>query len=334
MTSSTDDPSLLAVLRRRASALDARIVLPESADPRVLAAATAAAASQLCQPILIGTPGAFAEAGHKIPEGCELLDPAADPALRAMAEELAASPLARGRTVAQMEDRLSDPLHYACALVRQGRADGAILGAVATTADTLRAALRVVGVDPRYRVVTSCFLMALTDGRQLIYADCGVLPVPTSEQLADIAMQAAESYRFLVGGDPRVAMLSFSTHGSARHSSLDPVSEAVRLLAERDVDFVFDGELQVDAALVPEIAARKAVASPVAGSANVLVFPDLNSGNIAYKLTERLAHARAIGPLLQGLARPIHDLSRGCSADDILDTMAITALDAARRNDG
>ena len=209
--------------------------------------------------------------------------------------------------------------------------DGAVMGAVATTADTMRAALRVVGVDPRFGCVTSCFLMALPDGRTLVYADCGVVPQPDASQLADIAVQAAGACRRLLGEEPRVALLAFSTHGSADHPSLDVVRDALAELRRRDVDFAFDGELQGDAALVESVARRKAPGSAVAGRANVLVFPDLNSGNIAYKLTERLAGARAIGPLLQGLRRPIHDLSRGCSTDDVLDAMAIAALDAERQ---
>jgi phosphate acetyltransferase len=230
---------------------------------------------------------------------------------------------------------VTDPLYYAGLLVREGRADGAVMGAVATTAATLKAALRTVGVEAGYRFVTSCFLMSFPadgpgDGRVLVYADCGVIPEPTAEQLAEIAMQAAAAYRLFVGGEPRVALLAFSTLGSAQHPCLDRVRRAVEILGERQVGFAFDGELQGDAALIPEVAAQKASGSPVAGAANVLVFPDLNSGNIAYKLSERLAGARAVGPLLRGLDRPIHDLSRGCSAQDILDTMAITALDAER----
>jgi len=288
----------------------------------VLEAARLAAENRLVRPLLVLSESAAAE--MDVPPGVEAVDPARDPGLPALAEKITAGREHRREAVLE---HLSDPLHYACALVRDGRADAAVMGAVATTADTLRAALRVIGVDPRYEVVTSCFLMELAD-RVLIYADCGVVPSPTASQLADIAMQAAESYRSLVGGEPVVALLSFSTLGSARHESLEPVLEAVQILRRRSVDFAFDGELQADAALVPEVATRKAGGSTVAGRANVLVFPDLNSGNIAYKITERLAGARAVGPLLQGLAAPIHDLSRGCSTEDILDTMAIAALDA------
>ncbi|MEM1180941.1 MAG: phosphate acetyltransferase [Acidobacteriota bacterium] len=314
-------PHLLATLRRRAAGLDRTIVLPEADDPRIQEAALAAVRLQLVRPLLISSGKAPA------PEGIDVLAPGDDPRLRHMAENIAASPIARGRSVDRIQEQLLDPLFYACALVRDGRADAAVMGAVATTAATLRAALGVIGVDRRYQVVTSCFLMELPD-RVLVYADCGVVPQPTAEQLADIAIQAAESYRSRVGGEPHVALLSFSTHGSARHGMLEPVLNALEILKERGVDFPIDGELQADAALVPAVARRKARDSPVAGRANVLVFPDLNSGNIAYKITERLAGARAVGPLLQGLALPVHDLSRGCSSEDILDTMAIAALDA------
>lgn len=347
-TTPAEQPAILRRLRERAGRRNALIALPESTDPRILEAAVRSLKDGLARPVLVGGEeeirGAAADAGFALPDGVALVDPAADSGLVEAAEELRREQLARGRkepaALEVMVDLLRRPLAYACLLAKRGpdggRAggrgvDGAVMGAVATTADTLRAALRVIGVDPRFGCVTSCFLMALTDERTLVYADCGVVPQPDASQLADIAMQAAEACRRLTEEEPRVALLSFSTKGSADHPSLDVVRAAVEELGRRRVDFAFDGELQADAALAEAVARRKAPGSVVAGRANVLVFPDLNSGNIAYKLTERLAGARAIGPLLQGLRRPIHDLSRGCSTDDVLDAMAIAALDAARQ---
>ena len=330
---------LLKKLRERARGTSARVVLPEATDPRVLEAALRAAQEGICEPILVGAPNEVqkvaAERGLEV--DLPIFEPSADPHLDQKIDGLRATFEKRKIEVDDVAALAQDPLYYADLLVRHGEAEGAVMGAVATTSDTLRAALRVLGVAPRFKVVTSCFLMTWPDGRTLVYADCGVIPKPTARQLADIAVQAAEAYRLLVQGDPRVALLAFSTKGSARHASLDPVLAALEHLEawdrEEPLGFPFDGELQGDAALVPGVGERKAPGSSVAGRANVLVFPDLNSGNIAYKLTERLAGARAIGPLLRGLARPIHDLSRGCSVEDIVDTMAITALESKSRTE-
>jgi phosphate acetyltransferase len=332
--------TVLEHIYSRARDASATVVLPEGDDPRILRAAEAAQEQGIAQPLVVGDPPtirAVAEAeGVAIPR--HILDPKADPLLDEWTDELTRSFDARGiphRNPKALRAWVEDPIVYANLLVRHGRADAAVMGAVATTSETLRAALRVVGVDRRFDVVSSCFLMLPPAAVPMIYADCGVIPEPTAEQLAEIAIQAASAHRLLIDAEPRVALLAFSTKGSAAHTSLDRIRAAVDILGAKQqeglVDFAFDGELQADAALVAAIGKNKAPGSPVAGRANVLIFPDLNSGNIAYKLTERLAQARAIGPLLRGLERPVHDLSRGCSWVDVMDTIAIASLEAGER---
>lgn len=221
---------------------------------------------------------------------------------------------------------LSDPLIAAALLVKSGAADAAVAGATRSTAEVLKTGFQILGVSPEVEVVSSSFLMVLPNGINLAYGDCAVLPEPNSEQLCSIAISTASTYRSLIGEEPRIAMLSFSTHGSADHPKVIKVRDAVNLVRKHDSKLIVDGELQFDAAWVPEIAASKAPDSVLEGNANVFIFPDLDSANIGYKITERLAGARAIGPLLQGLDGIFHDLSRGCSTQDIIDLSVISAL--------
>jgi phosphate acetyltransferase len=308
------------------------IVLAEGEDPRsVIAAERLLKENAVRKLYLLGVEEKIHQAAKD--NGCglkgvEIIDPLTSPLTESYAEKY--FEMRKGKTPREeAHETMKDVIAYGCMMVREGLLDGMVGGAVHTTADLIRNAIRIVGSAPGIKTVSSFFLMLLPNdkfGEQgvFVYADCGAVPNPDPLQLADIACAAADNFGKLVGADPRVAMLSFSTKGSAKHPDVDKVLAACDELKKRNVGFAFDGEFQFDAAVVPSVGQKKAPGSPIAGKANVLVFPDLDAGNIAYKITERLGGAKALGPLMQGLAKPVNDLSRGCSADDVYEVAIIT----------
>jgi phosphate acetyltransferase len=317
--------SFVDVIRARALARSRRIAFPETGDTRTLEAARALLEAKVVEPVLVGAISTAI--------GCEVIDPARNGLADEVAAELYEMRGPKGMTEAQAAQHSMSPLVVADALVRWGRVDGCVAGAVHTTGDVIRAALWMVGPAPGVKTISSAFYMDVTpfrspDSEVLTFTDCAVIRYPSASQIADIAIAAAADRRRIVGDEPRVALLSFSTRGSGAGSSVDLMQAALVEIRQKAPELAVDGELQGDAALVAEVAARKAPDSSVAGWANVLVFPSLDAGNIAYKLVQRLAQARAIGPILQGMRRPCNDLSRGASADDIFNVAAITALQA------
>jgi len=322
---------IIKQIRTHAKAAAKNIVLPETEDTRTLKAAEFLLKEKICRVTLIGDEAEIREAAEaesiSLDGDVTFLDFRTDPDKEVLAANLHRKRAHKGMTPGLAGSILSDNrLFYAAMLVDAGRAHGCVAGAVNTTGDVLRAAIQGIGLKPSSSIVSSIFLLHTRDDRVLTYGDCAVVPYPDPEQLATIAIDSADTHRALTAEDPLVAMLSFSTMGSASHEQVDLVLQALTIAKDLRPDLMIDGELQFDAAYVPDVAIRKAPQSKVAGRANVFIFPNIDAGNIAYKITERLGGATAIGPIIQGLAKPMNDLSRGCSWEDIVNTVCVTAL--------
>lgn len=331
--------SFLTAVCSRASTLGARVAFGEASDPRVLDAARRLARERVATPVLVIDPADAAGSANARASGIECVDPSDDPRCAALAAALLVSRAKHGMMAPEAAALSHDPLAFATWLVKTGAVDASVGGAVRTTRELMHFALWLIGPASEVKTVSSAFYMVVPpfrgtasgDDEVLTFTDCSVVPTPTAQQLADIAIAAADARRKIVGDEPRVALLSYSTKGSGGDGgAIATVQAALELLRERAPSLAADGDLQADAALIADVAMRKAPASAVAGRANVLVFPNLDAGNIAYKLTERLAHAKAIGPILQGLAMPVSDLSRGADADAIFHVAALTVLQSAR----
>ncbi len=330
---------ILSQMKARAKANKQRIVLPEGDEPRTLEAANIILEEGIANLILIGDPAVInrmvQENGYKHIHEATIFDPATDPKMEEYSNLLYELRKKKGMTPEEAKQKAMDPLYLGCLMIKAGDADGELAGARGTTADTIRPAFQILKTKPGCGIVSGAFLMftpakELGEDGFLVFADCAVNPCPNAEELAQIAVSTAETARTLGQIEPRVAMLSFSTKGSAKHELIDKVTEATRLAHEMAPELQLDGELQADAALVAKVGASKAPGSNVAGKANVLVFPDLQAGNIGYKLVERFSGANAIGPILQGIAAPVNDLSRGCKVMDIVQMIIITANQAIK----
>ncbi|MBD5202415.1 MAG: phosphate acetyltransferase [Bacteroides sp.] len=329
---------LFEKLTVKAKSMPQRIVLPEGTEPRTLTAADRILSEGIAEIILIGDPEAIkakaAELNLANIDKATIVDPADEKVIDKYAPVYYELRKKKGISMEEARATAANPLYLGCLMVKAGDADGQVAGALNTTGNVLRAAFQVIKTKPGIDVVSGAFVMVLPEGSPygsdglLIFADCAVVPEPDAKQLAQIAVSAAQTARDIAGIDPRVAILSFSTKGSAKSERVDKVIEATAIAHEMDPELMLDGELQADAALVPSVASSKAPASPIKGQANVLVFPSLEVGNIAYKLVQRLGGVEAVGPVLQGLAAPVNDLSRGCYPEDIYKTIIITCNQA------
>lgn len=313
--------NIIDQIRERASSIQKTIVLPRSSDERVIRAAKFLTEKGLCKVILVKNNDKV-----PIPYSIEVVNPKIDSRLESYSEAFFNKRKHKGVTLDQAREIIQDPLFFAASMVAEGDADGCVAGSVSTTGDVLRAAIQAIGLKPGSNVVSSIFLMSFEDGRVFSFGDCAVVPYPNAAQLASIAVDSSTSHLKLTREEPKTALLSFSTKGSARHEMVDLVSQALDFAKSKNPVLNIDGELQFDAALLDSIGKRKAPDSNVAGKANVFIFPNLDAGNIGYKITERLAGATATGPIIQGLAKPMMDLSRGCSWEDIVNTSCVAAL--------
>lgn len=325
---------LIESFKQKARSYNKTIVLPEGNDPRTIKAADVALKEGLAKLIILGNEEIIAKLAKEQNADlskAQIIDPKKSPKLKEISEKFYELRKSKGITPEQALKTVEDEVYFGTMLVQLGEADGLVSGAAHSTADTIRPALQIIKTAPGVSLVSSYFIMIVPnceygDNGLFIYSDCGLNPNPNAQELAEIAITSAHTAKTLCNMEPKVAMLSYSTKGSAKHELVDKVIEATSIAKAKAPDLALDGEFQLDAALVPEIAKSKAPGSNVAGKANILIFPDLQAGNIGYKLTERLAKAVALGPLLQGLNKPVNDLSRGCSADDIVKVIAITAV--------
>ena len=328
--------SFIESIKQRAKQDIKTIILPEAEDKRVLEAASKVIAQGFAKVILLGNKEQIendSKENNIDLTGVEIIDIPSSNKKQEYAQKLFELRQAKGMTLEEASKLIEEPIYYGMMMLKLGEADGLVSGAAHSTSNTLRPALQILKTAPNTKLVSAFFVMCVPnceygENGTFIYGDSGLVENPNADELSEIAISSAKSFENLVGSEPKVAMLSYSTYGSAKSELTEKVIEATKLVKEKNPDLLVDGELQVDAAIIPEVSKSKAPGSPIEGNANVLIFPDLNAGNIGYKLTQRLAKAEAYGPLCQGIAKPVNDLSRGCSADDIVGVVGITAVQA------
>ena len=328
--------SFIESIKQRAKQNIKTIILPEAEDKRVLEAASKVIAQGFAKVILIGNKEQVEKDSKENNidlSGVEIIDIKSSTKKQEYAQKLFELRQAKGMTEEEASKLIEEPIYFGMMMLKNGEADGLVSGAAHSTSNTLRPALQILKTAPNTKLVSAFFVMCVPnceygENGTFIYGDSGLNQNPNADELSEIAISSAKSFKSLVGAEPKVAMLSYSTYGSAKSELTEKVIEATKLVKEKAPDLLVDGELQVDAAIIPEVSKSKAPGSPIEGNANILIFPDLNAGNIGYKLTQRLAKAEAYGPLCQGIAKPVNDLSRGCSADDIVGVVAITAVQA------